>query len=41
MYQAKQSTTVDEQIALLKKRGMIISDPEQAGNQLLDLGYFR
>lgn len=41
MYQVKQSTTVDEQIALLEKRGMLISDPEQAGNQLLDLGYFR
>lgn len=37
----KQATTIDEQIALLRSRGMIISDEEKAREVLADIGYFR
>lgn len=37
----KKATTIDEQIAILRKRGMIISDKEKAKETLLDIGYFR
>jgi abortive infection bacteriophage resistance protein len=37
----KQATTIDEQIELLRKRGMIIKDSEKAKEVLLDIGYFR
>jgi conserved hypothetical phage abiD protein len=35
------ATTVDEQIQILKKRGLIIEDEEKAKEQLLDIGYYR
>lgn len=37
----KRATTIDEQIAILRKRGMIIADEEKAKETLLDIGYFR
>lgn len=37
----KIATTIDEQISILKNRGMIISDEEKAKEQLLDIGYYR
>lgn len=37
----KRATTIDEQIALLKKRGMTIDDEEKAKEVLLDVGYYR
>lgn len=37
----KIATSIDEQINLLKKRGMIIPDEEKAKEILLDIGYFR
>lgn len=37
----KRATTIDEQIALLKSRGMIISDESKAREVLSDIGYFR
>ena len=37
----KQAITVDEQIALLKKRGMRIENEEKAKEILLDIGYYR
>lgn len=37
----KKSTTIDEQIAILRERGMIISDEDKAKEVLLDIGYFR
>lgn len=33
----KKATTIDEQIAILRKRGMIISDKEKAKETLLDI----
>ncbi|RNL50109.1 Abi family protein [Pedobacter jejuensis] len=35
------ATTVDEQIALLKGRGMVIADEPKAKEILLDIGYYR
>lgn len=35
------ATTINQQIELLEKRGMIIPDHEKAKEQLLDIGYFR
>lgn len=35
------ATTLDEQIALLQSRGMIIDDIEKAKEVLLDVGYYR
>lgn len=35
------ATTLDEQIALLKKRGMLIADVSKAKEILLDIGYYR
>lgn len=37
----KTATTLDEQIAKLKGRGMIIPDEEKAKEILLDIGYYR
>lgn len=37
----KKATTIDEQISILRERGMIISDEEKAKENLLDIGYFR
>lgn len=37
----KRAITIDEQIALLKSRGMIISDEAKAREVLFDIGYFR
>lgn len=38
---SKQATNIDEQIALLKSRGLIINDEEKAKENLLDIGYYR
>ena len=37
----RRASTLDEQIALLKSRGMIISDIEKAKEVLFDVGYYR
>ncbi len=37
----KIATTLDEQISLLRSRGMIIKDEEKAKEVLLDVGYYR
>lgn len=37
----KRATTIDEQIAILRNRGIIISNEEKAKENLLDIGYFR
>jgi abortive infection bacteriophage resistance protein len=37
----KTATTLDEQIQLLKKRGLDIQDDEKAKECLLDIGYYR
>lgn len=37
----KTATTLNEQIELLEKRGMIFSDIEKAKEILLDIGYYR
>ncbi len=37
----KKATTIEEQIAILKDRGMTIADEEKAKENLLDIGYFR
>lgn len=37
----KQATTIEEQIALLKNRGMIIGDEDKAKEILMDIGYYR
>lgn len=37
----KTATTIEEQIAMLKGRGMIISDENKAKEILLDIGYYR
>ena len=41
MADIKNATTIDEQIELLKSRGMIIKDLDKAKENLLDIGYFR
>ena len=38
---AKFATNIEEQIALLESRGMVINDKEKAKECLLDIGYFR
>lgn len=38
---SKKATTVEEQIELLKSRGMTISNEEKAKEHLLDIGYYR
>lgn len=35
------ATTIDEQIKILKERGLIIKDEKKAEEQLLDIGYYR
>jgi abortive infection bacteriophage resistance protein len=37
----KQATTIEEQIALLKNRGMIIGNEDKAKEILMDIGYYR
>lgn len=37
----KKATTIDEQISILRERGMIISNEDKAKETLLDIGYFR
>lgn len=37
----KFATTIDDQIALLKQRGMMIDDEQKAKEVLLDVGYYR
>lgn len=37
----KKAVTVDEQLAVLRSRGLIIDNPEKAKEILLDIGYFR
>jgi abortive infection bacteriophage resistance protein len=37
----KKATTVDQQIELLKKRGVIINDDTKVKEILLDIGYYR
>lgn len=38
---AETATTIDEQIRLLKDRGMEITDEQKAKENLMDIGYFR
>ena len=38
---AEVATTIDEQIKLLKDRGMNIEDEVKARENLMDIGYFR
>lgn len=38
---AKSATTIDQQIDLLKSRGLIVSDADKAREILLDIGYYR
>lgn len=38
---SKRATTLSEQIALLRRRGMIIDDEAKAQEVLLDIGYYR
>ena len=37
----KNATTIEEQISLLRERGMHIPDTDKAGEILLDIGYYR
>ena len=37
----KKATTIEQQIARLKERGMAVSDERRASEILLDLGYYR
>lgn len=37
----KRATTIDEQIAILRERGIIITNEDKARENLLDIGYFR
>ena len=37
----KKATTINEQLQLLKSRGIIISDEEKAREVLMDIGYYR
>ena len=41
MIKVKTATTVEEQIAKLRERGVIIEDEEKAKEILLDIGYYR
>ncbi|MDE5642388.1 MAG: Abi family protein, partial [Muribaculaceae bacterium] len=38
---AKSATTIEQQLDLLKSRGLTISDIEKAKEILLDVGYYR
>lgn len=38
---AKKATTIEEQIALLKSRGMLIPDEQKAKEVLMDIGFYR
>ncbi len=38
---AKSATTIDQQLDLLKSRGLIVSDADKAREILLDIGYYR
>lgn len=37
----KPATTIDEQLGLLKTRGLAIQDEDKAREILLDIGYYR
>ena len=37
----KYATTLDEQVEILKTRGLVINDEEKAKEVLLDIGYYR
>ena len=37
----KQATTIDEQIKLLKSRGMAVPDEDKAKEILMDIGFYR
>lgn len=37
----KSATTIDEQLKLLKSRGLIIKDENKVREILLDIGYYR
>lgn len=37
----KQATTYDEQIRILRSRGVVISDVAKAKEYLADIGYYR
>lgn len=37
----KRATTIDEQIAILRNRGLVIANEQKAKEHLLDIGYFR
>lgn len=41
MTQMKTATTIEEQLSLLKQRGMLIPDEDKAKEILLDIGYYR
>lgn len=38
---AKSATTIDQQLALLKSRGLTVNDADKAREILLDIGYYR
>jgi abortive infection bacteriophage resistance protein len=38
---AKSATTIDQQIGLLKSRGLIVADEDKAREILMDIGYYR
>lgn len=40
-FMMKQATTIEEQVELLKNRGMVIGDEEKAKEILMDVGYYR
>lgn len=41
LYITKPATTIDEQLDLLKTRGLAIQDEDKAREILLDIGYYR
>lgn len=41
LYMTKPATTIDEQLGLLKTRGLAIQDEDKAREILLDIGYYR
>lgn len=41
LYMTKPATTIDEQLDLLKTRGLAIQDEDKAREILLDIGYYR
>ena len=38
---AKSATTIDQQLDLLKSRGLTVNDVDKAREILLDIGYYR